>query len=348
MPKQNILNTPFAQSYNLELMAKAAARFLQMNLPLMDLQQSEYVSLLSDVNPMTSSHMNSLYRNFVDAKKLSSVLMFSLVKDKKADLPELLTIDDIVIDGKYLQVPVSKELQKAWINLTPALTITKRDRFGSVYVDDIPKVVSSMVRALLCTSYNDSTEWLPPKISTFVIEFYTMAMSMVMDRLFNLSWEEGFLPKMMFAWHYSVLLGPEKDNEDFPILLSRNAKVFKGAVTGQVLKETIDKVNEIRNGRTMSLEIVAEVLRKMGPRRIENLQASDIRRLFSLSAQDNTAMMIAIDYPPYLVHQILRVAEGGKHAIMSTVFKNRFSAPYVKGVLDQLVITKQLIDGVNR
>ena len=348
MSKQNILNTPFAQSYNLELMAKEAARFLQKNMPNMDMTQDGYVGLLSDVNPMTVSHMNSLYRNLVDADKLSSVLMFSLVKDKKADLPELLTIDDIVVDGKYLQVPVSKELQKTWVNLTPALTITKRDRYGSIYVDDIPKVVSSMVRAFLCTSYNDSTEWLPPKISTFIIEFYTMAMSMVMDRLFNLSWEESFIPKMMFAWHYSALLGPEKDTDDFPVLLSRNAKVFKGAVTGAVLKETIDKVNEIRDGRTMSLEIVAEVLRKMGPRRMENLQASDIRRLFSLSAQDNTAMMIAIDYPPYLVHQILRVAEGGKHAIMSTVFKNRFSGSYVKGVLDQLVITKQLIDGVKR
>ncbi len=348
MSKVNILDTPFAGSYNLTLMAKEAARFIQTNATRMDLDQSGYTNLLAEVRPMTSSHMNTLFRTIVEKDKLGALFLFSMVKDRNIDIPELLTMDDIVVDGKYLTIPVSANLKKAWVNLTPMLVASKKDRFGIVHVDDMPKLVSSVVRAFLCTSYNDSTEWLPPKISTFVIEFYTMAMSMVLDRLYNLDSEEAVLPKMLFAWYYSELLGPAKDNADFPVLLGKNTKVFKGLMAGQELQDLVARVNEIRDKRPMSLEIIAEVLRLIGPRRMQDLTASNIRRLFSLSAQDNTAMMIAIDYPPYLLHQILRVADGGKHAIMSTVYKNRFNGPYVKKVLDQLVITKQLIDGVKR
>jgi hypothetical protein len=348
MNKPNILSTPFARAYNLEALAKDAAKFLQKHIQVMDLSQEGYIDLLSEVRPMTASPMAEFYRAIVTTNKLSNLLYFSLVNDKHADIPELLTMDDIVVDGKYLETSLPNELKKAWVNLTPVLTAMKRARSGQIFVDDIPKLMSSVVRAYLCTSYNDSAEWLPPKISTFVIEFYTLALSMVIDRLYNLNWEESLLPKLLFAWYYASLLGPAKDDPNMPLLLSRNSKLFKGVQTGEGLENTFAEINRIRGQRPMSLEVVAEVLREIGTRRMEHLQSVDIRRVFALSTQDNTALMIAIDYPPYLVHQILRVADGGKHPILSTIFKNRFSASVVNNVLDQLVLNKQLVEGVNR
>lgn len=348
MKKINILDTEFAKTYNMKGMAKDAIKFLVAKQSVMDRPSENYIPLLRDVNPMVTSHMNTLFKNLVSRDKLNEFYMFSMVRGTVDNLPELLTVDDIVIDGKYLEGTVPPQFKKSWVNLTSALTVNRNDRVGMLQVNDIPKVVSTIVRALLCMSYNDSKEWLSPRTASFVIEYYTMAMEMVMDRLYNLNYEESVIPKLLFAWHYAELLSSPDEKNEVPALLSKAAAVFKGNLSASRLEELLKEIIEFKAGKPMSIDTVVDCIKQFGAARMNNLSKSNLYRYFAVSSADNTAMLIAMDYPPYFLHQILKVAAGGKHAILTTVLKTRFDKRQIENVLDQLVMDKALIEGVKR
>ncbi len=341
--KPTILDTPYAKALGMPLLGKSAARFLQQNVSSLDMDQEGYAGLLAEARQMTTSYQNTLFQHLVSADKLSSMFFYSFMSSPK-DLPELLTYEDIAIDGKYLKQTLTKDLEKVWVNLTPSLKRGVRRGLGGLQIADIPKMISAVTRAFLCASYNDSREWLPPAVSTFLVEVYTIAMASVMERLFSLNSEEATVPKIMFAWYYASLIAPSKNDAEIPPIAMKAKSVFGNIGSASDLKQLIDRANEIRDGRTMSLELAVELITKLGPARTKNLKSNDLRRIFALSAQSNTALMIAIDYPPYLLHQILAVEDGAKHGILSYVLKQRFRRPYVKKALDQVVSNKKLLD----
>lgn len=347
--KPNILSTPFATAYNMNMLAKNAAKFLVANSKNADLTEYGYANLLQNTNTMTFSHMTTMFRNIVEAGKLSSLYLYSFSRGQVGDIPEMLTIDDVSVDAKFIDATIPPELRKVWVNLTPMVASNKKDRNGPISVSDVPRTVSTIVRAFLCTSYNDSVdEWLSPKISTFVIEFYTMAMSSVLVRTFNLDWEESHLINLLFTWYYASLLGPKTDNDAEPMLLHKNARLFKGISNSDQLATLMADINAVRGTRAMSIEVIIEVIHAMGPARMRSLKSGDMYRMISLASADTTSMMIAIDYPPYFVHQILRTVSGAKHPILSNVVNNRMNKADVLKTLDLLVRDKAIISGVNR
>jgi hypothetical protein len=252
------------------------------------------------------------------------------------DVPELLTMEDVVVDGKFVKATLPKELQRPWVNLTPMVSFNKNDRVKSVELADTPRAVSAVVRAFLCASYNDSKEWLTPKLSSFMIEFYTMAMTKIVNRLYNLDFEEAAFVNLLFAWYYATLLGPEGDKQADPIALRRARDIIKGK-SSQWIDEKMKIVNEIRGERDMSIQLIVEVLNKVGPKRM-----SDLRHSLIYKASGGIAMTIAMDYPPYLLHQILSAASGTKNILLSDILNNRFSRADVIRTLDQIVMTKQI------
>jgi len=348
MKKLNLLDTEFAKIYNMSRMAKDAGKYLVMRKSSMDLSQDRYLSIMANINPMVTSHMNTLFKNLISKDKLKSLYLFSVLRGGVTDLPELLTIDDVTIDGKFVDLTLPDDLQRAWVNLTSVMSFNKQDRAGLLQVNDIPKAVSSTVRAFLCMSYNDSKEWLSPRASVFLIEFYTMAMSLVMDRLFTLDYEESVLPNLLFAWHYAELLSNPDEKSKVPALLTKSTRIFKGNMSGAQIDELISKVLEIKGDEMMSMGMVAKCIKALGTSRMSKIQKSDFYRYFAVASSDNAPMMLAMDYPPYLLHQILKVAGGGKHYIMSSVFKNRFQKRDIMQMLDQIVMDKALIEGVKR
>lgn len=348
MKKINILDTEFAKTYNLAPMAKDAVKFLVAKQSVMDKPSESYVPLIGDINPMITSHMNTFFKNLVSRGKLKDIYMFSMVRGTVDDLPEILTIDDIVIDGKYINGNVPNDLKKPWINLTSALSINKHDRVGLLQVNDVPKAVSTVVRAFLCMSYNDSKEWLSPKAASFVIECYTMAMEMVMDRLYNLNYEESVVPKLLFAWHYAELLSSPDERSEVPALLTKTSHVFKGNLSGARLQELLKEIVEFKKNEPMTIDTVVKCIKEFGPSRMKTINKANLYRYFAISSTDNTAMILAMDYPPYFLHQILKVVAGGKHAILTTVYKNRMDKNYVDKVLNQIIMDKSIIEGVKR
>lgn len=348
MKKINILDTEFARTYNMGLMAKDAVKFLVAKQSVMDRPSDNYMPLIGDINPMISSHMNTLFKNLVSKDKLKELYMFSMIRGTADDLPELLTIDDIIIDGKYVSGNVPKDLQKSWVNLTSSLSINKNDRVGLLQVNDIPKAISTIVRAFLCMSYNDSKEWLTPKAASFLVEYYTMAMEMVMDRLYNLNYEESVVPKLLFAWHYAELLSDPDEKSEIPALLSKTSHLFKGNLSGTSIQDLLSSIVAFKGADPMSIDMVTKCLAQFGAPRMKNISKANIYRYFALSSAENTALTVAMDYPPYLLHQILKVVAGGKHAILSNVYKTRFDKKHVERTLDQIVMDKALIEGVNR
>lgn len=348
MEKTTLLSTPFAQTYNMSLLAKQAARFLAANKQHTDLDEMGYVSLLRNVNTMTYSPISTMYRNIVQANLLDVVYPFSFSKGSVKDIPEVLTIDDVLIDGLHVPTSVPSNMQKVWVNLTPMISYNMKDRNDPVRISDIPKTVSTIVKAILCTSYNDSEEWLPLKISDFIIEFYTMAMSSVLIRAFNLDYEESHLIKLLFAWHYAALLDSPKSKDDVPKLLIRNRKLFKGMSGQDQMDEIFARINEVKNGRPMSISIITEVIKAHGPSRMNRIRTGDIYRMFALSSADNTSMMIAADYPPYFLHQVLNTVSGSKHPILNNVLNTKMNRMNVNKIIDTVIRSREIFEGAQR
>ena len=343
MPKTYVHTTPIASLYNVGLMAKDSAKFLVEQARLSDRDPSGYASLFINVGNVT--HMQQIFKNIIESRKLNNVHLFSFSKGL-VDIPELLTMEDIVVDGKYLPITLPSELKKPWVNLTPMVAANQNDRFKSIELVDAPKAVSAIVRAFLTASYNDSDEWLSPKLSTFLIEFYIYSVGKVFNRMYNLDFGEAGLVSYLFAWYYASLLGPKNDKADDPILLRRNRSIFKVFDSSQI--DNLHKsINDIRENRPMSIDVIIEVINKIGAKRMAKLSRMEFVKAYAISATDNIATIISLDYPPYLMHQILRMESGAKHSIFSDVYNNRFSKLDLLRTLDQLALTKSLYE-VNR
>jgi len=343
--KVTLLSTPFAKSYGMPQLIKESVRFLNTEANKFDMDQMAYKYLLSNVSTITHTHMNALYNNIVSRDMLDSMMFFSFTNQLLTDIPELLTIEDVVIDGKYVDLDIPTNLQKPWINLSPCM----RNTTNEFTIVDRPKLVSLVTKAHLCISYNDTQmnrEWLPPKISSLIIEFYTMTMAITLSRPFRLDEESTHLIRILFCWYFSSLLGPTTGK--IPDLLHRNRFLFKGAKTDTEIADLYDDILTAAGGEIDSIATITKVLVKIGPSRLSKIQPKDVYKVFSLSMADTPSMMIALDYPPYFVHQLLKLVSGQKHPILSTVLRNRFKKPEVMKTMDLLIRDRALFTGAVR
>ena len=343
MSKSYIHETPIAKVYNIEARAKDCATFLIETANRSDKPSNAYANLFPNIGG--STYMQKVFKNILDGRHMDNLHMFSYSKGD-LDIPELLTIEDIVIDGKYLPFTLPQMLKKPWVNLSSMVGTNSLNRFGSVELVDVPKAISLVVRAFLSASYNDSRDWLPPKISSLLIELYIYSVGKVLGRMFNLDYSELDLVQYVFAWYYANLLGDSRDNPKDPTLLRRNRNLFLSMGSLEI-DDLHSKILTILGDRKMSVEIAIEIISTIGPKRMHGLTYSLFVKSFAVSSMDNISTYIALDYPPYLLHQLLKVESGSKHPIFGEVYKTRFKKPDVARTLDLLVVTKSIY-GISR
>lgn len=352
MHKPNILDTQFAKTFNIDRLAVDTTKYLQRNDGLVTYNDNsgpmtrDFESMISKIRPMTKSHMNTLFQTIVESGKLSSMLFIDPTVSSM-EVPELLIMDDFVIDGKYVSPQPSESLRKAWVNVAPMVANVKNKRISSNSVTDIPKMISSVVRAFLSMSYNDSDEWLPPNISSFICEFYTMAMSQTIIRAYNLDHEQGQVVRVAFAAFMARMLGGRKDNDSYPNLLRKSKNIFRGIDSAESFDNLVDAMDKIRNKRDWTLDIVAEIIRELVPTRLKTLTSTDLYRLIAISTTDSASVTISLTYPPYFVHQILKAMDGVKHPVFSNIL-SRLPKGKVSSTMDKLVIDRKMLGIVDR
>ena len=344
MNKFTLFDTSFAKARSLTTMAQNAVPFLVKNGPLVILED---IRDLDSVRVFSSTPLSKLFQDITAAGKLSNFTFLNLARYNK-DIPEILALDDIVIDAKTIpSTPVPAQIQKCWINITP-ITSIKDSYNGSLNVSDTAAFASMVVRAAIVQSYNDSEVWLNPRLATIVIESYAMTISHVLRQAFTLGFEEEKFVQTLFAAYFAQLLGDKNAPLKIPPMLMRCT--FLGSA-----QDIIGRMNTIEqyrqdNGEDILHPIkICSILAACGPERMKKFVPTMLYRFMSSSSLDSQTMMIAVDYPAYWVYQMIRVASGYKNPVMTNVIKlNTQLKTKITGFASEIQSSNQILSKLNR
>lgn len=338
----SIFDTPVVQSRFTELQFKQAAQFLikhRMDLVLSDAS----VKSIANVRIFSSTPICRIYQNLVADGKLQKFLFYDL-SGFNGDVPTALTVDDVTIIGSILPgVPVVPELiNKTWVNITP---ICKKDLYHDVTITDTTRFAEMVVRAALCEGYTRSVDkmWLNPNLMAYAVEFYASVISSHLGGMYNLNIEERkFIGTLFAAYMAQLMIGGNALSEEIPQLLYRCTSLG----SNQEIEGRMQSIRQYRpnDGKSpLDLDLICNIIAQAGPARMNKFNRSQCYTFLSSSFMDSQIMMIALDYPPYWVFQMLRVASGAKNPVISNYL--RLSGNKAKlNSFAEAVVTSNLIN----
>ncbi len=294
----------------------------------------------------TRSIFTDILTRVISEDKLSSCTFFNLGNIPGISIPEMFSNVDLVIDGKYVSSNIPKEYQTAWLNLTPILS--KRDAYNSgLWITDIPVFAGQITKAMLCLSYNDSDQWLTPQLCVFVIKSYSLMLGSMLGNFYNLDFAERRLVQTVFAAYMAQMVGPAGAPTDIPPLLNRCG--FLG--TPEEIKARMSLFTEVREAESMQQLSIANCCRMLsvaGPARMKAVEENKIYVPMSRAPGDSQNMLVAIDYPPFWVFQILANLKASKNPMFTNMMENADLRREVMTFGRELASSKQFINKVNR
>ena len=341
--KHTLFDTYFGKSYNLENLAKKAGVLLQSEMK-MDMDQLEYVQLISTTKPVVHTPMSKAFELIVNEKLLNCIYYISLLSKKLTDIPEVLTIPEVTIYGKHVSGIHQKELKRSWANMSTVLS-RPRDRYGKPFISGVNETMSIVVRSILSMAYDDNEHWLNGKGRAFLIDFYAKSMSSILNRYYSFDVQEGALVRYAFAYYYASLLDNRKGKNGEPEVLNRCGSIFQNGLIDK------DKMDNLMTGITKSdeptMEHVVKFIAEYGPDRAKNISSKIIYQALLSTSRSSIATLICADYPPYLLYMILRVVSNDKHPLFTNVLNNMYTRQQVTAEINSILEDKSTFSGVD-
>jgi len=348
--KPTIGTTPYGISLDLKKRAMEAATFLTKNQSTLAGRDGlEY--LKSSVKMTVSTPITDIYTRAADLDKLKCFTIFDL--SGAADVPSLLTVGELTVDGKYISPNMPSIFQNAWINLTPFLK-SRNDAYNrNLQLTDTVQFASLIARGLLCMSYNDSDAWLTPSLRIMIVEAYSLCMTMRMKTLFDLNFEEFALCRLLFAAYMAQMLDSPTAPKEVPPILYSCKFLYMDTGTPRTIDDRFEGISEVRTriapSMDLSIDTICAILREKGPDRMKKLlKASAFYQFMSRSPSDSQSMLLAIDYPPYFVYMLLNNLRGGKNPFFQNLIKFGDMKRTLVRFTDDLINSRLFIDKVTR
>lgn len=336
MNKVTLLDTAFAQAHALDKALQPTMVFLSKNLNTI-LPPPVVNRDLNSIRPISETPISRLYLKAVQTGKLGTFSFLNL-KDIKSDIPVILTLNDVTINGRAItSVPVPAQLQNCWINLTPIISRSSAYN-DTLQISNQIELYELVSRAICCAGFDTATQWVNERYAAYMTETYSAIVTNLFAQFYNFNLEERLLFQTLFAAYYCQVLGREGSSLEVPPLLVTHCS-FLGANTD--IMAILERVKPYRPNNGNSLltpDVICLCLRKVGPDRLKNFDETEFYRSISSSNVDSTAMAIAADYPPYWLWQLLRVSSGHKNWLISSYLKatntkNRVDA-FCKDIVD--------------
>lgn len=317
----NIFNTMYGQAVDLRTQSMQALPFLITNQNGILVNEAD----LKDLELLRghgASTIISLYHKLLETRKGFGDFAVMNLKGVKDSIPDAVTVDAYSIDGSIL-AGVPPKFAKQWINLTPVM---KRRTSPNVLmrelISDIPRTCGLFVRGGLCNGYHEACsrgqDWLSLNLAKFIVESYSMSVAMLVQRLYNLDWNDTRLVAIVFAFFYANLQG-RKFSDTIPPVLNRCTSLGNiGDITasiGEIKRQFPDgtDLNEL------SISELCTAIPKLGAGRLEKFTFHNLRQIFTRNPQDSFAMSFAMDYPPYWVFQLLKQMSGAVNPVVRSV-----------------------------
>lgn len=346
--KPTISTIPYGVSLGLRDASMAAAKFLSEERGLV-LGREGINYLKSSVRMTVGTPITEIYTKAADLGKLSCFTMLDLGRVK--DPPTILTNREIAIDGKYISKEMPSDFKNVWLNLS---SFSRNDAYnGFLHITDTMQLASSVARGLLCMSYNDSPVWLTPMLRCWIIEMYSLCLTMRMKTLFDLNMEEYSLFRLLFAAYMAQMLDEEDSTKEVPPILYSCKFLYQDTGTMRTIDDRMEAISGVRAqvSPTMDLNIdkICKIMQEKGPARAKKLlKASSFYQFMSRSPSDSQSMLCSIDYPPYFVWMLLENLRGGKNPFFQSLIRFGDMKRTIVKFTNELISSRTFIDKVSR
>lgn len=311
----SIYDTFYGTAINLRGQAERTYPFLVANRHQILLTDDELQEVANLRNFGRSGVLN-LFRLVAGSNGLAQFAVMDLRRTDDS-VPDILDIDTFTVDGHALKgAPTG--FDRVWVNLTPVLKRRKSPN-DPLTVSDVPRACGYFVRGGFVATYHAAQsadrDWLPLKLGKFAVESYSMAVALMMRRLYNLNYNDEQLVRIIFAYFFACRMGKDYGNEIPPVLM-RCTSLGRMADIREQLEKLQEVFTSAKDLASYSLQELFTAIPKLGSGRLANATSEHFTQLFTQNPHDSQLMAFAIDYPPYWVYQILRYMAGARNAVI--------------------------------
>ena len=283
------------------------------------LSVEELTSLINPIRTILKSPMAEIFDRMVAAKVLNNFTTL-YVPGKDSDIPELLassvcTVDFKEIDHNKVLRGLSELEDKVVVNITNCL---RRDKVGTLYIDAIDNLQNQYVRGQLVAAYNDIDDWIDIYSAEFCMKSYSMILSNIISRYFNLSLMETFKVRTVLALFMAQMIYNDDDFKHPPLVMR--------ATWGDLsTREVMEIVNEVTEDQTkqFTIESVCKVLATHISDKMDKFNPRVFYNLFANLGTDVIQTGFALEYPPYWIYMLLQALSGTKYMMMYQLTQQR-------------------------
>lgn len=318
MARKNLFNTEFAMVTGLKDSCSKVVKYLIDNRNCY--LASSTMRNIYQISPMMPSPFNLIFDHLKNSDKLDK--MFAPIHLTTGMIPEILTTGDIVID--LAQIENSQALKsytefynKVLVNLSPIIKISKTSQ--TYNVSDINVLHSLYTKASLVASYQDSDGWLNPTLSTFIVKTYSMVISGLLAKQYNLNLFEQMNVAAPLAIFMCQLLANKTDDYANPMLFNRCTFLTGNSSSLSTLAKSMSHMTA--SGLTIGK--LCELIKEMGPPRMETFNPQILYRNISSLGTSSIQMTLALEYPPYWVYQLLTAVGNFKTKLLYELKNNK-------------------------
>lgn len=312
-----LLDTSFARDNGLLQGVNTTMRYLVDNRQIL-LSPVDLNTLFQ--TKMLSSTPTTVLFEHIYADGLTDEYAFIDTSISSQSTPELLTISDITLDMKQLAnanmvfASLKEYRNKIIINVAPLI---KRTREGFVKLSDVNELHNLIVRGALVSSYYNCTEkmWLNPPLLKYIAQTYSMCISSVLQRIYNLAIPEQLTIAGALTWFIMTRMTDNYDELTYQCDYLGSKLSIRQMV--EKFKETVDDIH------FFDLVKLADLIAICGPDHMKNFNKDILTRAMSRSGASYISMHIALEYPPYWVYQILYALSGNKSYLKEILNKNK-------------------------
>lgn len=274
------------------------------------LPKEEFQQLASSIRRILQSPLAQFFERILVTDGLK---YFSAINDqnKGGSIPELLTATNITLDMKQAdeyktQISLPEIQNKTLLNVSSCLRPNKID--GGFEVNVVDLFQQMVVRGHLVMSYFDSDgQWLNPYLAEFTVRSYSMILSSMIARYYDLTLTEQMSIAGILAFFYASLLSPDKSDPTRPPLFFRCT--FIG---NRIDQENIISLCQEESKKGMTLTGASAIIASIMPERMKSFSVSELNILCGNLGPDTISSMIALEYPPYWVYFLLLALSGTK------------------------------------
>lgn len=305
---KRLQDTQFAFSLGVNRQMTSVIKFLIDNRNMV--LTPDIVARATLVKPLIPTIINKLFEHLVVKQGLN---LFATIYPAKTtfSVPDLIAMPQITLDlASYSEAHAldtfSELKEKILVNIGHLIRTKGTDMYN-YQISDINQFHNLYVRGALCRSYFKNDGWLTPSMCLTIIKTYAMTMSNIVQKMYSLNYNDQMTAAAIFALYMSQMLSRHNEDKVKPGLFNMCSFIGNRGELDTIAMKVSDVSKDGLNMLT-----VCELIARLCPGRVNDFHAGLLFRKVNNLGTDEISSMIAADYPPYWVHQLLLSVSGSK------------------------------------